>query len=79
MTNLKTINDLQCTCKFCSKYNHKSDLPLMIETNELRQEAIKHIKELDDCKVPEPFEWEYTQQVAIIQWIKYFFNIKEEN
>ncbi len=44
----------------------------------LRQAAIEHIKALENNSWIDIFEANKEQRLAIIEWINYFHNIKEE-
>ena len=63
---LKTLKDFDW-----GSYDHDFD------REELRQEAIKWIKDYRDN--PEEGEHHYWEAKGIINWIKHFFNIKEED
>ena len=70
MTQLKTLNDLDFT-EFADEGGSEYVDPIPL----LRAEAIKWIKELQPQRASEsPFKNE-----GIINWIKYFFNITNED
>ena len=95
---LKTLKDLNVLHRARSKdgefYNHKfpfKDIEFCW-TNQLKQEAIKHIKEIKQeiRKIqtnnfnlpyqPTPEEWlKCDVLLSKIHWIKHFFNISEED
>jgi len=80
MTKLKTLKDLYDVTDFVGGYN-KSKAGVMIYVKDIRQEAIKDIKEFERQKTSEwTFLFNPTKKEidAIIQYIKYKFNITEE-
>jgi uncharacterized membrane protein YkoI len=81
MTELKTLKDFEeGECESCAleygAYQEEKKYPRLISEDELRQEAIKHakgvIKEID--LTPE----ELFMTVGKLRFIKYFFNITDE-
>ena len=74
---LKTLKDLHCSCG-CQKDPHYirfCDFP-DVDIKELRQEAIKWIKHLEETKNYDVKDVDNTY--GIINWIAEFFNITEE-
>ncbi len=69
MTELKTLKDLEQSNLDEPKY-----VPEFI--TDLRQEAIKHIKDIQNNKGQSRPE---IADLGSIEWIKYFFNITEED
>jgi len=81
MTDLKTLNDLECQCCAFSDCDndehHKVDLFKLdgqaASVEELRAEAIKWIKQGS-------MDAEFINEAeAVKQWIKHFFNLTEED
>ncbi len=73
---LKTLKDLKgCTCCGCNVENY-------VDIETLRQEAIKHLKKLEeDRKEAVKLCGHFGEEAAVIgimDWIKDFFNISEE-
>jgi len=65
MNELKTLKDIQL---------EKIHMNTRINTDDIRQEAIKWIKEeLDD-----DYTSEFSECDSIINWIKHFFNISDK-
>jgi len=72
---LKTLKDIPFITDI--HLNTASDL---IHSNDLRQEAIKWIKELDsEAKENRYVKHNYLCLQHTIDWIKHFFNIKESD
>lgn len=73
---LKTLKDLE---KEHEKYTYEDSL---VTGDELRQEAIKHYKDLRDYVNKRHGAHAYSlttrQMAGAMDWIKYFFNISEE-
>ena len=62
-TELKTLKDIEKDFT----YNNEEDF---INSKKLKAEAVKWVKQFDDM-------WE--QEEKVIYFIKYFFNLKEED
>jgi len=80
MTKLKTLKDIEHTrTEANSNYNMKRIK--FCDSEDLKQEAIKHIKKLRDKPLgtqnnqKQPIE--YIINIQISNWIAKFFNIKE--
>lgn len=74
MTKLKTLKDIE---KEAGNPIYMYNMGFLDCMKVLRQEAIKWIKEL---RSGTGFEGEfYTDDYPICEWIKYFFNITEED
>ena len=63
MSELKTLKDIEKDFT----YNNEEDF---INSKKLKAEAVKWVKQFDDM-------WE--QEEKVIYFIKYFFNLKEED
>ena len=84
MTELKTLKDLEeCSrgyphlCK-----NHPKDCEKQVYSDVLRQEAMKWIKYVNECKIGECEEYNINRFIIAYiaeRWIRYFFDIKEED
>ena len=84
---LKTLKDIEtriCTPQMLEAATHK-DLVRTIGVFDLRKEAIKWIKKLEEFHgfyilfngIDRPYDWKDIQ--AIISWIKHVFNIEESD
>ena len=67
MTELKTLEDIEFDDLYVRSKWGRADLVI---SSELRQEAIKWIKNLEESY--------FDEDLHIINWIKTFFNITEE-
>ena len=86
MNDLKTLKDLAKTTILIpdTSKKHPCQEPTIpkehTQTDELKQEAIKHIKELEKEKIDVGScreRWNYAD--SKIEWIKNFFNLTEED
>ena len=83
MDKLKTLKDMSgvCLCDECEPH----DGTKYIDSSELKQEAInrikyfRHNKNLNGFMVSMAFEFNIGDIEGEIGWIKYFFNITEED
>jgi len=73
MTTLKTLKDFEFIYGACGESG--STTTGMTGIDEVKQEAIKWIKALNNCS---GFDGSY-DNIAIKKWIKHFFNITEED
>ena len=82
MTNPKTLKDIQKTSVFSGVYPVKE---MLVDTGDLRAEAIKWIKDLEEYGYlgeeysQNELEGIYCKSKPAIFWIKHFFNISEED
>lgn len=75
MAKLKTLKDLKQRSLTINFHNEKGIL-----ISELKQEAINHIKFIRDGKVVNKSGHRLrNMELVVIDWIKYFFNITEED
>ena len=68
MTELKTIKDLKKRIYYLDEIKDVSER-ISIDEKDLRQEAIKWIKSLNNYD---------NENMEVKKWIRYFFNITEE-
>lgn len=90
MTKLKTLKDLiiENDENYLPQDNPIIDVEEYIDPEELREEVIKWIKEYNNQKKKQKIffynhqakaSWKYKVDETTIKWIKYFFNIEEED
>jgi len=100
MKTLKDMDTSEIDCESCAleygvhdnEYNYDGEDNQAVSKTELKEEAIKWIKEMNSCDIPliisngipstaegsESYMVKNTNKSALILWIKHFFNITDE-
>src|SRR3990167_2096233 len=82
MTELKTLKDLECSDHdeySCCSNRKEGESPHAVNIDELKQEAIKWVKSLNENRIPDFYPMRGAFKDGALIFIKEFFNLTEED